>query len=1181
MSKRVPNPRKTSPETTASPVTLSPTKRALLALREARAEIDRLRADRHAPIAVVGLGCRFPGGEDPAAFWRLLRAGEDAVDEVPAERWDVDAIFDADPAAPGKSYARRGAFLRQGGELDADFFGVSPREMATLDPQQRLLMEVAWEALEDAGLPARDQDVPGRRTGVFAGIASGDFASLLQARGAEAIDAYLATGTAHSVAAGRLSFLLGLEGPSLAVDTACSSSLVAVHLACQSLRLGECDVALAAGVNRILTPDLTIAFCKNQMLSPSGRCHTFGAAADGFVRGEGCGVVALRRLADARRDGDRILATIVGSAIGQDGRTSGLTVPNGPAQQAVIGDALRAAGWTPEEVAYVEAHGTGTPLGDPIEMAALAAAYGGARRQPLLIGSVKTNLGHLEAAAGIAGLIKTVLAIHHGEIPPHRTHGQLSPRTPWASIPIEVVTEARAWPTIGPVSEAPQSNAPHRSAGVSSFGFSGTNCHVLLAAAPSIPAGPEAEPAGDPSSARDSIRDSIRGWHLLPLSARSGPALSTLRQGLRERLVERGTFDVASLCRDAARRRTHFEHRVAVVAADGHDLMTGLAADVAADPPLPAPGSTVWQGRVGETPAIAFLFTGQGVPVAGAGRMLFATEPAFRHTIERCDAALADLGYGSLIDAFNAPASPGTSLEPAALFAVEVALAALWASWGIEPDAVAGHSLGAYAAAAVAGVLTIEDGVRLVAARARLMDEHARPGFMASVSADREAVEVALAGYRDVASVAAWNGPRQIVLSGLDDGLEAVLARLAAEGIRSQRLAASHAFHSPAMDPILEPLEALVDRFDLRPPRVELVTCHADEHLGAVTEARFWSRHAREPVDFAHGMGTLAKTLDDFAPGMGEAVGTGTTRAWLEVGPQPVLLALARRILPERAADPGATLFLPSLRRGRDDHEQMLSSLAQLYARGADVHWPAVVGDGPRGTLALPTYPWQRTPFSLRPEDAQASPAPTRTVPQQDDEHPLLGQRLPPVASRPREHVWQRIVGGAGVGIGADSLAFLDGHRLGATPLISFGTFMAMARGAARAVFAVAEPMIHQVDLHAPLLLGADGTVLQSSLVVDEAVGNGTLAVGTPTADGAAVSLGGATFEVYARRIHPAPEAEASVADEWRLHASLRIDPSAESARVGEAAAATVGIPPAGGTLPAADIPADAHGGAG
>ena len=1183
------------PNPAQPPEAMSPTKRALLALREAREEIAQLRAAQREPIAVVGLGCRFPGADDPDAFWRLLRAGEEAVGAVPAERWDADALYDPEPVA-GKSYARRGAFLRQGGELDADFFGISPREMATLDPQQRLLLEVAWEALEDAGLPPRDRQT-GRRTGVFVGIASGDFAAMLQARGLGAIDAYQATGTAHSVAAGRLSFLLGLEGPSLAVDTACSSSLVAVHLACESLRRGECDVALAAGVNRILTPDLSIAFCQNRMLSPTGRCHTFDAAADGFVRGEGCGVVALCRRSDARRQGDRILATIVGSAVGQDGRTAGLTVPNGPAQQAVIRDALRAADWPPDRVAYVEAHGTGTPLGDPIEVGALAEAYGSGPRRPLLIGSVKTNLGHLEAAAGIAGLIKTVLAIRHREIPPHLHHRQPNPRTPWERIPVEVVTAARPWP-----------DAAQRTAGVSSFGFSGTNCHVLLAAPETATetateTGPPAERAADRApAAPDASREG--DWQLLTLSARSAPALAALVRALHDRLLPGPVAAVDGLCRDAARRRAHFEHRLAVLAADGPGLLAGLAAETpsegdAAGSGAAAPTST-WRGRIGEPPAVAFLFTGQGVPVAAAGRTLFDREPVFRRVIEQCDGALADaaaladdeadgaLATGALVQALygGAPDPADGLLEPAALYAVEVALAALWRSWGIEPDAVAGHSLGEYAAAAVAGVMSIEDGVRLVAARARLMARGAEAGFMASVAASAADIERALADQGEGVAVAAWNGPRQVVLSGRQGAMEPALARLAAKGLRWQRLTTHHAFHSPAIEPILDDFEAAVAGVTLRPPRIDLIEGRTGAVAGdAVCTPRYWRRHAREPVRFADSVAALAALLDAAAdpdsavdgPGPegrppeqrgGGDVGRAGGCAWLEIGPRPVLLALTRRLLAvdaapsaggERASD--ATLFLPSLRPGRHDREQMLASLAQLYVRGADVRWPAVVGDGPRSAVSLPTYPWQRTPFPLRPDGgppvAERTPAagsPDESSSSVSDDahagHPLLGERLPALAARPREHVWQRTIADAA------AIAFLDGHRFGGTPLVSFGTFLGMARSAARAVHGACEPLISDVVVHAPLFLSTDGVVLQSVLALEAA--------------------GGGRFEVHGRRLvgtadpGPAgrgPDREAAEggpetgepegidpegSGPWQLHASMRIHvPAGESAHRG------------------------------
>ncbi|HEX8967761.1 MAG TPA: polyketide synthase, partial [Chloroflexota bacterium] len=507
-----------------------------------QARVRSMERARNEPIAIVGMGCRFPGGaDDPDAFWRVLANGVDAVREVPPERWDVDAFYDPDPAAPGKMYTRAGGFIRQADRFDHSFFGIAPREAAAMDPQQRLLLEVTWEALEDAGQPPHG--LIGSRTGVFVGISTTDYAQLGARDGdATAIDAYSGTGTAFSVAAGRISYVLGFRGPCLAVDTACSSSLVALHNACQSLRLGESDVALVGGVNLILAPESSVYFCKVHAMAVDGRCKTFDADADGYGRGEGCGVVVLKRMSDAVAAGDRIHALVRGSAINHDGRSGGLTVPNGPAQQSLMRDALAAARVSPLDVDYVEAHGTGTPLGDPIELVALGAVYGDGRAndRPLLVGSAKTNLGHLEAAAGIAGLIKTVLMLEHRQVAPHLNLRTPSPHIPWADLPIRVPRDLTEWP---------KGDSP-RLAAVSSFGFSGTNAHVVLEEAPA------------PS---DLARDALERAHVLPISARTPEALAELTERFASQLAEMPNADLASLCTSAQQDRTHFGERLAVL----------------------------------------------------------------------------------------------------------------------------------------------------------------------------------------------------------------------------------------------------------------------------------------------------------------------------------------------------------------------------------------------------------------------------------------------------------------------------------------------------------------------------------------------------------------------------------------------------------------------------------------
>ncbi len=660
---------------------LSPVKRAILELREMRARLDEVERRRTEPIAIVGLGLRFPGGaNDPASFWQLLHDGVDAITEVPADRWDVDAYYDPDPLAPGKMSTRQGGFVVDVDQFAADFFGISPREAIRMDPQQRLLLEVAWEALERAGQST--DKLFGSQTGVFLGISNSDYLRL-QLADAEEIDPYVGTGNLLSVAAGRLAYTLGLRGPNMVVDTACSSSLVAVHLACQSLRLGECSLAVAGGINVILSPEVTINFSKAQMMAPDGRCKTFDAAADGYVRSEGCGVIVLKRLAEAIAGGDNILAVIRGTAINQDGRSAGLTAPNGPSQEEVIGRALAAAGVEPAQVNYVETHGTGTALGDPIEVRALAAAYGPGRPAdaPLMIGSVKTNLGHLEAAAGIAGLMKAVLALQNEEIPPHLHLKTPNPHLGLADLPIVIPTERTPWPA----------GKRPRLAGVSSFGFSGTNAHVILEEAPgSVPARPEPE----------------RPLHILALSAKSPTALERLARRYEQHLAAHPEQALGDVCFTANAGRGHFEERLAVVAGSSAEMRARLAAAFAVDDPI---GLVRGRAPAAGPPDVAFLFTGQGSQYVNMGRRLYDTQPTFRDAMDRCAELLQPYLERPLLavlypDAAAHAGKPNPIVDDMAYaqpaqFAVQYALAELWRSWGIEPAVVAGHSVGEYAAA--------------------------------------------------------------------------------------------------------------------------------------------------------------------------------------------------------------------------------------------------------------------------------------------------------------------------------------------------------------------------------------------------------------------------------------------------------------------------------------------------
>ncbi|MFI6824219.1 type I polyketide synthase [Micromonospora sp. NPDC050187] len=896
---------------------LSPVKQALLALgRDSTA-----RPPLAEPIAVVGMGCRLPGGVDsPAAFWDLLSGAVDTVGEVPADRWEVDGFFDPDPDAPGKSYTRAGHFVAGVDGFDAGFFGVSPREAVSLDPQQRLLLEVAWEALEHAG-QVPDQ-LAGTRTGVFVGLISNEYMQLqLKLGDPTIIDTYYGTGGIGSAVAGRLSYLLGLHGPSLMVDTACSSSLVAVHLACRSLRSGESDLALAGGVNLMIIPESHIFLSRARALSADGRCRTFDAAADGYGRGEGCGVVVLKRLSDARRDGDRVLAVIRGSAVNHDGPSSGLTVPNGLAQQELIRTALADAGVVPADVDYVEAHGTGTPLGDPIEVAALGAVLGERRTtdRPLLLGSVKANIGHLEAAAGVAGLIKSVLALQHGHLPPQVNITTVNPRIALAEIPADIPVAGTAWP---------RSDRP-RLAGVSSFGMSGTNAHLVVGEAP------------EPSDTAVPAVEPGRSAYVLPLSARDAAALRVVAQRYADLLNAGDAPDLASVCAAAAVTRSHFPHRLAVVATDSATAVVRLQNWLAGEE---HPSVTYGVAPTGRRPKVGWLFTGQGAQSVGMAGVLYESEPVFRAELDRCaellDGELERPLLEVLFPADGTDVLDQTGFTQPVLFAVEWALARLWRHWGVEPDVVLGHSVGELVAACVAGVFSLEDGLRLVAARGRLMQALPAGGSMVAVSLPEENVRPLLDGTGLV--LAAVNSPVETVIAGPAEALDVVREKFTADGVKTTALHVSHAFHSPLMAPMIPVFREVAGSVVFRLPQRTLVSNVTGAVVGTgYGSADYWVAHVLAPVRFADGMrAVLAQGCDVVQ----------------EVGPHPVLLAAGRQCVD----DDGSVRWLPSLRRGRDDRQQMLTAVAGLYAQGVELDWKAITDGVPVRAVDLPTYPFQR-----------------------------------------------------------------------------------------------------------------------------------------------------------------------------------------------------------------------------
>ena len=842
-------------------------------------------------IAIIGMGCRFPGANNPVEFWQLLREGRDAITQ--SDRWS-EAIW--------------GGFIDDVDRFDPQFFGITPREAQSIDPQHRLLLEVSWSALENAAIA---DSIAGSNTGVFIGISSSDYAQLRVHYGSE-VDAYIGTGNAHSIAANRLSYIWDLKGPSLAVDTACSSSLVAVHLASQSLKTGECSLAIAGGVNLMLSPDLTQAFSLAGMMADDGRCKTFDASADGYVRGEGCGVVILKRLTDARRDGDRILAVVKGSAIAQDGRSNGLTAPNGLAQQAVIRQALANADLTPTEIGYIEAHGTGTSLGDPIEVNSLQAVLG-QREETCYLGSLKTNIGHLEAAAGVAGLIKTVLCLQHQAIPPNLHFKQLNPLIE-SSDSITIPQQLQPWQS-------------QRYAGISSFGFGGTNAHLIL---------------GEANEIRGERELQERSHHLLTLSAKTAPALQDLVLAYQNHLTVNPQVDLADLCYTSNAGRAHFDRRLAIAVDSVSQLQEKLTV-------LAGDGDWAINGDAKNNNRIALLFTGQGSQYANMGKQLYQTQPVFKEAIDRCSKILDAYLDRPLLEIFY-PDSTGdraideTIYTQPAIFAVEYALAQLWLDWGIKPTAVIGHSVGEYVAATIAGVFDLPDALKLIAMRGKLMQKLPSTGGMFAVLADEATVKSAIEQVTGVA-IAAVNSPQSIVISGETTAVAEAVSKLEVMGIKCKPLQVSHAFHSPLMEPMLEEFRQVAESVAYQTPQLSLISNVTGKIANAeLATADYWVDHITAPVRFADGMKTLQQECNVF----------------LEVGAKPILIGMARSNSPEKHC-----LWLPSLRPKKSDWQQILQSLAALYARGVTVNWQNLARGSNVQKIALPTYPFQRRSYWL------------------------------------------------------------------------------------------------------------------------------------------------------------------------------------------------------------------------
>ncbi|BBX96268.1 hypothetical protein MLAC_15620 [Mycobacterium lacus] len=894
-------------------------KRLTADLRRTRRRLSELEGKLSEPVAVLGMACRYPGGVDsPEALWEMVVEGRDAVSDFPADRgWDTVGLYDPDPDVPGKMYVRQGSFLRNPGDFDAGFFGIGPSEALAMDPQQRLMLELSWEALERAGIDPLG--LRGSPTGVFAGVIHAGYGGEVQGE----LEGYGLTGSTLSVVSGRVAYVLGLEGPAVSVDTACSSSLVALHLAAQSLRSGECDLALVGGVTVMATPAAFVEFSRQRALAADGRCKVYAGAADGTAWSEGAGVLAVERLADARRLGHPVLALVRGSAVNQDGASNGLTAPNGPSQQRVIRAALASAGLTAADVDVVEGHGTGTVLGDPIEAQALLATYGRDRLadRPLWLGSVKSNIGHTSAAAGVAGVIKMVQAMRHGVMPKTLHVDVPTPHVDWSAGAVSLLTEARPWPA---------GDGPRR-AGVSSFGISGTNAHVILEQAPIRPPEPES-----PESVAPERNDLVTAW---VLSARSERALANQAKRLAAHVAGDASLSLADVGWSLVTTRSVFDHRAVVVGRDRDHLLAGLLGLAAGDPD---PGVVVGRARsVGKT---AFVFPGQGAQRLGMGRQLCEQFPVFAKAFDEAVTALDPhlrLPLRQVMWGGDAALLQSTEFAQPALFAVEVALAASLRHWGVLPDVVTGHSVGEITAAYVAGVLSLPDAANVVAGRARLMAGLPAGGVMVAVAAREDEVAPLVT---EGVSIAAVNGPNAVVISGADAPVAAVADRLAQQGRRVHRLPVSHAFHSALMDPMLVEFSRLLAGVSAAEPRIALVSNLTGQLAGpGYGSAQYWVEHVRQPVRFADGVRAA------------ESLGAGV---FVEVGPGGGLSAAVEQSLTAEQA-----VSVVTLAKDRPEAESLLAGLGHLFTAGVGVDWRAVFGAGRR--VELPTYAFDRRRFWL------------------------------------------------------------------------------------------------------------------------------------------------------------------------------------------------------------------------